>query len=239
MKYGTGHLDGYYARDNFCFNKQQNGACFETYQLNFIGAYETSEQLKDLQGIIGLGPHQFGSSWLFDNQVGNNSLDTTFSVYYCLDEREQSKFIFGPPEVSKYALVGSTDADVHWANIATTEYFQDIQWLSQLSSASFGSGKIYNPQVHSVVFQADTGTTDLTLDVVSFKNLLNLALAKGIKCETTSNKTFCTCKEVDCSDFPTINTVVESGTGQTFNLSLESNFTMRNIGQDYKYYLMI
>jgi len=51
-----------------------------------------------------------------------------------------------------------------WANIATTVDDQDYQWLSQISSASFGSGQLYDNKVHSIVFQADTGTPTLVMD---------------------------------------------------------------------------
>ena len=142
--YGTGNMDGLYAYDNFCFNNKQAGTCFDQYLLSFIGANETSSALGDFQGVIGLGPHQVGAINLFENQVGKNGIDTVFSVYYCLDERVQSKIIFGPSEVSTYALAGSTDADVQWANIAITDYDQNLQWISQLSSASLGSGQLYN-----------------------------------------------------------------------------------------------
>lgn len=45
--YGTGHMGGLYAYDEFCFNTKQAGTCFSNYLLNFIGANETSEALSD------------------------------------------------------------------------------------------------------------------------------------------------------------------------------------------------
>ena len=61
--------------------------------------------------------------------------------------------MFGPPDLAKYAKAGSTPADVMWADLANTTYYQGDQWLSQASSASFGAyGQIYDPTVQNVVF---------------------------------------------------------------------------------------
>ena len=61
---------------------------------------------------MGLGPKQVGAVNLFLNQATTNNIDTTFSVFYSLDERVQSKIVFGPPEIEKYAKEGSTAEDV-------------------------------------------------------------------------------------------------------------------------------
>ena len=47
--------------------------------------------------------------------------------------------MFGQPDLAKYAKAGSTPADVMWADLANTTYYQGDQWLSQVSSASFGA----------------------------------------------------------------------------------------------------
>lgn len=67
---------------------------------------------------------------LFLNQVVSNDFVSTFSVYYSLNTKFQSKIIFGPPQLGKYARVGSTPEDVKWANIANTTLHNQDQWLS-------------------------------------------------------------------------------------------------------------
>jgi hypothetical protein len=173
------------------------------------------------------------------DQVEDNNFEGTFSVFYCLDEKQQSKIIFGPPELNLYAFAGATDADIQWAKIPKTKADVDLQWLTQLSSVKFGTqGDVYNPKYNSVVIQVDTGTTDLEIDPMAYTNFLKLAADNGTPCAMESYKLMCTCKEKDCSDFPTLYMEVNSGNG-SFPLSLESKYTMRHDGQDYKYRLMV
>ena len=123
----------------------------------------------------------------------NNNIDTTFSVFYCLDTNVQSKIIFGPANLTAYAKAGSTDADVQWAQIPRT-FDLDDQWLSQLSNVYLGSkGSIYDPSQKSVVIQADTGTTDLSIDPESYDNLLSMAAANGNPCAMEGIYLYCSC----------------------------------------------
>jgi len=66
------------------------------------------------------------------NQVDANKFPTTFSVYYTLDMRAQSKIIFGEPQLNLYAKDGSTAKDIQWAQVANTTNFEDVQWISQV-----------------------------------------------------------------------------------------------------------
>lgn len=62
----------------------------------------------------------------------------------------------------------------------------------------------------------------------------------GNPCSQSSGYLLCTCNTPTCTDFPTIhiNILTNTESGETFNISLESNYTMRR-HEDYMYRLMI
>ena len=139
--------------------------------------------------------------------------------------------------------MGSTLDDVNWAYISNTTEYNQMQWLSTVVQASFGEGgSLYDPQQQKVVFLPDSGTTALVIDVQSFNKLLAIASANGTPCvsESDMSSIICTCVQEDCSDFPSLNIEVleSSESGKTFNISLDSTFTMRRIAS-YQYRLMI
>ena len=64
-------MSGQYDSDFFCYNMNDDGTCFNSSPLVFMGADQTSHGLWGLQGIIGLAPKQLNSE-LFLNQAKSN-----------------------------------------------------------------------------------------------------------------------------------------------------------------------
>ena len=80
----------------------------------------------------------------------------------------------------------------------------------------------------------------MVIDPTSYATLINASKANGTPCGEYNGVLACTCKNEDCSDFPSINfSVLESTvTGKVHKMSLESNYTMRRI-KPYYYRLMV